>query len=77
MRRAHDVEIDARRVVESGRVDGAQLPEPLRHAPGDGFLARRRTVGELCFQRCAHAGVDAETGRIFGIVGKDLFRDFV
>ena len=75
MRGAHDIDVDACRIAQRGRVDGLQAIEPLRHALRDGFLTRGRAIGQLRLQGGACAVVDAELRRTLGIVDQQLFGD--
>ncbi len=75
MRRAHDIQVDSRRLVEAGGVDRAQSLEPGCNAAGNRGLTCGRAVGQARLQGRARAGIDAEAGRILGIVGEQFFRD--
>ena len=75
VRRPHDVEIDARGLIECRRIHGLHAFKPGGHALRDGRLPRRRAVGQPRLERRARPDVDAEAGRILRVVGEHLLAD--
>ena len=67
MRRAHDVDIEARCVAQALSVEAFQAFQPLRDALGDLLLSGRRAVLELALE--ADAGLSLSMPRLVAVSG--------